>query len=147
MNDMIYTSRYANPELRKGIYRTVGISRGRPKFSPGYRESEHCYRLAPAGELRGLPHGEFSLRYRQGLDTMGPETVRTIMENLQRRAAGRDLVLLCFEDIRDPEQHCHRTVLAEWLKERLGLEVRELPDPSPVHYKAAGSEMEQTRLY
>jgi hypothetical protein len=45
---------------------------------------------------------------------------------------GQDLVLLRYEDVRKPEEWCHRQVLAEWLLARAGLAVAELVDPAPV---------------
>ena len=40
-------------------------------------------------------------------------------------------MLLCYEDVRIPEDWCHRTVFAEWWAENTGEEIRELPDLMP----------------
>lgn len=39
------------------------------------------------------------------------------------RDLGEDAVLLCYEK---PGQFCHRRLVAEWLEEKLGIEVKEL---------------------
>ena len=119
----IYTSRFSNKELKSGKYYTVGITLGRPKFRLGYVESEHCYMLAPDRSMWGKSREEFRTLYREKLDG--------------NKAEGRDVVLLCYEDVRDPSQHCHRTTLAEWLGEKFGLKIEELDDPSPVKFKKA----------
>lgn len=132
----IYTSRYSNKELDGDRYYTVGISRGKPRFRLGYVESEHCITLAPTREMWGIvSDDDFEVAYRQHLDRIGPEKVRNLLQWMSLRADGKDVVLLCFEDVRDESQVCHRTMLAKWLKDRLGLEVTELPDPSPVKRK------------
>ena len=132
---MIYTSRYSNRTLWSGQYYAVGISRGRPKFRLGYRLERQCYDLAPPRDAWGKSTEEFRRIYLRGLDAMGADRIRDLLADLERRAGKRDLVLLCFEDVRDPEQHCHRRYLAEWLSEHLGMSVPELPDPGPVKAK------------
>lgn len=60
-------------------------------------------------------------------------TVRRMEETARRE--GKELVLLCFEDIRIPEDWCHRTVFAEWWMSRTGERIKELPDPTPPKIK------------
>lgn len=38
------------------------------------------------------------------------------------------IVLLCYEDLRKPDVWCHRQLLAEWIEERFGIQVPELPE-------------------
>ena len=38
----------------------------------------------------------------------------------EARAEGKELVLLCYEDVRVPGDWCHRTVFAEWWAEKPG---------------------------
>jgi hypothetical protein len=74
---------------------------------------------------------EFKAMYFRKLDKMGTARVAQIIRELQQQAelSGQELVLLCFEDVRDPEDWCHRTMLAEWLKENIGWEIKELHNP------------------
>lgn len=132
----IFTSRYSNKELFGDRYYTVGISRGKPRFKLGYTESEHCIMFAPTSEMWGIESDDdFEIAYRGHLDAMGPDKVKAVLDRIQSRADGKDVVFLCFEDVRDESQCCHRTMLAKWLGEKLGMEVNELQDPSPVKKK------------
>lgn len=45
---------------------------------------------------------------------------------------GKDVVLCCYEDVRKPNEWCHRLVFAEWWYEKTGEKIEELPDPSPI---------------
>jgi len=70
----------------------------------------------------------FQQAYFQRLDQIG---VKTILEELESLFVyERDVVLLCFEDIRQPEKWCHRTAFAEWMKLHTGIVLPELYDPS-----------------
>ena len=133
----IYTSRFSNKELKSGKYYRVGITLGRPKFRLGYVESEHCYMLAPDRSMWGKSREEFRTLYREKLDAIGEYKIKNLLREIGNKAEGRDVVLLCYEDVRDPSQHCHRTTLAEWLGEKFGLKIEELDDPSPVKFKKA----------
>lgn len=131
----IYTSRFSNKELRTGKYYTVGITLGKPKFSLGYVESEHCYLLAPDKTMWGKSREEFRTLYLKKLDSIGEWKIRNLLTKFSENAGDRDIVLLCYEDVRDPSQHCHRTTLAEWIGMKFGIKVEELSDPSPVKLK------------
>ena len=50
---------------------------------------------------------------------------------------GKDLVLLCYEDVRNPEDWCHRTMFAQWYCEHTGEIIEELKDPNPPKGKRA----------
>ena len=39
---------------------------------------------------------------------------------------GKDLVLLCYEDLRKPGEWCHRQVFAEWWEKKTGVRIQEL---------------------
>lgn len=45
-----------------------------------------------------------------------------LIEHLGKRSAGLDVALLCYEK---PGDFCHRHILAEWLKEKEGIDVVE----------------------
>ena len=131
----IFTSRFSNPELKTGKYYTVGITLGKPRFSLGYVENDHCYALAPDKSMWGKTHEEFTRLYEGKLNRMGTAGVKRFIDSFVNRATGRDVVMLCYEDVRDPEQFCHRTTLADWLNRYVGMDIKELPDPTPVKYK------------
>lgn len=57
------------------------------------------------------------------------EGVRRILHDTSSRHGGRDIGLPCFEDVRKPDEWCHRQLIADRLNEH-GLEVRELGVPA-----------------
>ncbi len=141
----IWTSRYSNKELPNGNYYAVGISLGKPKFGINYAIRKQCYDLAPDRWMWGKELEEFKRMYFAKLDKMGVGRVENILRTLhtEAQANNQDLVLLCFEDVRDPEDWCHRTMLAEWAKNRIGLDIQELPNPEPPKIKKKHQEQQQ----
>lgn len=126
---MIYTSRYPNPKLKSGEYTVVAISLGLPRYSLGYEISGRIPEIAPAPYLIHENDKEvFRKRYLQQLERTGVNKVRAALNRY--RANGKDVVLCCFEDIRNPEQFCHRTTFAEWWRSKTGESFEELDDPS-----------------
>lgn len=130
----IYTSRYSNKKLREEGYYPVGISVGTPRFNTGYILREKCYALAPTGQMLHLDYEPYRHQYMEKLNRLGAEKVIGIVNQLEMKASdeGKALVLLCFEDIRNGVDWCHRTLFAEWWMEHTGEMITELEDPSPV---------------
>ncbi len=120
----IYTSRYQNKSLVLWPGVKVGITHGRPRFTLGY--SFHWLKLfAPdLTMLQIKDQVEFSRLYGEKLDRIG---IDTIMARLHQVSNGKDICLLCFEDLRKPGEWCHRQVLALWMGKH-GVEVEELPE-------------------
>ena len=55
--------------------------------------------------------------------------VQRILAQLQRfERIGKDVVLLCYEDIRKPDDWCHRRTFADWWMKQTG-EGTSLPPP------------------
>lgn len=128
---MLYTSRYQNPELLSGDYTTVRISLGTPKWSLGYIIDAVMPDLMPYGLLGKYPAYEpFKQVYFQQLDCAGVERIASQLNYLE--SYGKDVVLLCYEDIRRSEVWCHRRAFAEWWERETGVSIPELPDQSPV---------------
>ncbi|MBD5464120.1 MAG: DUF488 domain-containing protein [Lachnospiraceae bacterium] len=129
----IWVSRYSNKELLNDKYYPVGISIGQPKFPLGYKLREQCYSLAPKGHMLNMDLESFKSAYYDKLEGIGTEKIISMVNRLNERAQseGKDLVLLCYEDVRVPEYWCHRTIFAEWWAENTGEEIRELPNPTP----------------
>ncbi len=129
----IYTSRYSNKELLSGDYYPVGISLGAPKFKLGYEVREQCYSLAPKGAMLHLPYDQYKTAYMAKLDAIGRDRIIGMVQRMEARADEecKDLVLLCFEDVRKPEDWCHRTMFAEWWMKNTGEIIEELADPNP----------------
>jgi len=86
--------------------------------------------LAPYGAFH-LEGEEFERAYRARLEKAGVDDLRRQLNAISARHAGRDLVLLCFEDVwRDGEDACHRRSFARWWRDQTGELVEELP-PAP----------------
>ena len=126
----LYVSRYGNPELRSGKFTTVRISIGTPKWDIGYKLDGELKDLMPFGLLNKFEEYEpFREEYFKKLDRLGPGRINQELKSLM--SYGKDVVLLCYEDIRKgPSDWCHRTAFAEWMKERTGLIIPELYDPT-----------------
>ena len=132
---MIYTSRFSNPELKSGKYTVVGIVRGLPRFRLGYERAGNIIDIAPTKELFNVyDREEFTAPYKKHLDNVGFERISA---QIQRYAdLGKDVVLCCYEDVRIPDEWCHRQVFAEWWLGKTGKVISELKDDSPIKIKS-----------
>lgn len=133
----IWTSRYSNKELLVGSYYPVGISIGKPRFRLEYVLREQCYSLAPKGYMLNMDIDQFKQAYYEKLEEIGKEKIIDIVKKLDEKARneGKELVLLCFEDVRVEGDWCHRTIFAEWWAENVGDVIEELPNPVPPKIK------------
>jgi hypothetical protein len=128
----IWTSRFQNkalaarPELVK-----VGITVGQPRWPLGY-EYERLPLLAPYGLLHEADRERFTRAYCTRLDAAGVAAVLAALQAISDEHDGRDLVLLCYEDLAKvyPDgslEWCHRVVFSEWWRARTGEVILELP--------------------
>ena len=96
---MIYTSRYSNPELKSGKYTTVRISLGTPKWNIGFHLDAEMPDLMPFGLLGKFDtESAFRPAYFKRLDQIGTQRIFKQLQRLEDK--GKDVVLLCYEDIR-----------------------------------------------
>ena len=51
------------------------------------------------------------------LDRVGIGEARRILHDISSGHGDRDIVLLCFEDVRKSGEWCHRQLIADWLNE------------------------------
>lgn len=128
---MIYTSRFQNPVLKSGNYTVVGIVRGLPRFRLGYRLAGNIIDIAPTREIFHInDRDEFTAPYKKHLDDVGFERISAQIQKYV--ALGKDVVLCCYEDVRIPNEWCHRLLFAEWWESKTGEHISELPNDSPV---------------
>lgn len=130
MNTRLYTSRYSNPTLFDKNIVKVGVTRGLPKWNLPYELSGNIIELAPPGYLFSETDRErFTPQFFKHLDRIGKSN---ILELLKRYGYGEveEMALLCYEDVRNPGEWCHRLVCGEWIENRLGIHVEELRDPT-----------------
>lgn len=141
----IWTSRYSNKTLSaRGDLVAVGITVGHPRFKLGYELAARFPQLGPTRAMFSLDRPEFEEQMRSRLDALGIDGVYGLLRSVAKpaqRGHRRDVVLLCFEDIRPPrtpDVWCHRETVAAWLEEQTGEPVLELEDAGPRPRKRAG---------
>lgn len=131
---MIFTSRFQNPELVKGDYTVVGIVRGAPRFHLKYRPAGNIIDIAPPRELFDVDdRNKFTPPYMAHLDLLGGVKIRAQLQKYLD--IGKNVVLCCYEDVREPGEWCHRLVFDSWWVLRTGEIIAELKDDSPVKIK------------
>jgi hypothetical protein len=101
-------------------YVRIGISRGPPRGQRGYRMYK---RLAPGPWFRSVEPEEFRRRYLAQLERLDPHQV---LSELAELADDKIPALLCFERPPPDPAWCHRGLVASWLFDKVGLEVREI---------------------
>lgn len=99
----------------------ISIARSAPRWLPrGFK----IYRdLAPGDWFHSVDWPEYCERYAAQLARLDP--IKVCMD-LQGLAGDAEPVLLCWEDLSDPEQRCHRTLVADWLKQSLDIDIEEM---------------------
>ncbi|WP_413809653.1 DUF488 family protein [Streptomyces sp. OE57] len=102
------------------------ITVGAPRFQLTYQLRHVVRELAPRREYFSKPLPEFTSVYRADLDSLGAARVAARLQEIAEVEKEHRLVLLCFEDLTDPAQWCHRRIFAKWWKDVTGDEVREL---------------------
>lgn len=129
----IYTSRFSNPELQTGDYTVVGIVRGMPRFKLKYQLAGNIIQIAPPRYLfNEYDRIKFTEKYFMYMDGQGIAKIQSFLDTYLIR--GRDVVLCCYEDVRIPDEWCHRLVFAEWYEKETGTRIEELINPSEVKY-------------
>jgi len=124
----IYTSRFFNPELKNPAYVKVGIVRSLPKHPLPYSIYGNIFELSPQrGLINESDREVFKKRYFAQLNSLGIESVRRRIDAFEKCG---NIVLLCYEDVRKPNEWCHRTFFAEWYYNHFGKAIEELADTS-----------------
>ncbi len=119
----LFTSHWRNRELAELKCQPLGISRGTPRRSPGFRY-KLLRSLAPDNRVWAQEDRDaFEAAYLDQLDALAAET---ILADLQRIAGDHPAVLLCWEMLAEPDEWCHRRLLACYIEEQTGIEVPEL---------------------
>jgi hypothetical protein len=102
----------------------VGISRGTPRHRSGFHRLRA---LEPGPWFNSVSPKRYLTLYREILDRLDPQAVR------DRLFGYGDLpIMLCWESASDCHHRnkwCHRHLAAQWLEDRLGIEVREVGFP------------------
>ena len=99
----------------------ISIARYAPRGTPA------CFRqyraLAPDADMLKMTQALYLPRYAAILDRLDPQQV---WDDLHRLAGDQEPVLLCWERPPfTPTNWCHRRLVADWFRDRLGIEVPE----------------------
>ncbi|MER6086751.1 hypothetical protein [Streptomyces bluensis] len=120
----LFTNRFQAFQPPQGV--PVRITLGAPRFKLPYSLTHSVRELAPRRDYLSQPEPEFSTAYRADLDQLGSERIAARLRQITQAEGDHRLVLLCFEDLADPAQWCHRRIFAAWWKDTTGDTVREL---------------------
>lgn len=129
----LYTSRFSNKELETGNYTVVGIVRSMPRFRVKYQINGNIFQIAPPGYLwNENDMDRFREPYFKHLEKTGFDVLNEKIQSYVN--LGKDVVFCCYEDVRLPNEWCHRLLFAEWYEKKSKIKIEELPDPSEVKY-------------
>jgi uncharacterized protein (DUF488 family) len=111
----------------------VAISRSVPKFLKG-KIAVYEKLAPPAWMVRITDREKWCRCYRKVvLGELNPLQVYNELHALA--GEGNEPILLCYERLEDPDEWCHRRLVAEWFREKLGIDVdefgREPKDEAP----------------
>lgn len=126
---IIYTSYFANVrKLAASGIKPMSIS----LYPPRYFQGTRLYNVAPTKSIlfaKNQTHEQYTQRYIN--EVLSKIDAKTFVEQLECMSGGMDVALCCFEV---PSAFCHRHILADWLHDQLGIDVKEwnemtVPDP------------------
>ncbi len=129
----LFTSCYGAKKLiiDSGLV-AVRTSVGHPRWKLAYPIGAVILEIAPLRNMLNLSRDEYHARYINKLEMHSVDTIARRLNEVSAANEGRDLVLLCFEDLTKPRLWCHRTMFAEWWREKTGQAVEELaPKTAP----------------
>lgn len=115
----VYTSYFGNAKaLSKDDIKIIGVALGRPKFLPNVPQLR-CVCPTPFMLTAACSMEEYLKRYDEILSRLDANVV---MSQIEALSGGRDVALCCYEK---PSDFCHRHILAKWLQENTGKEIKE----------------------
>jgi hypothetical protein len=103
----------------------VGISRGVPRGKNGYRRLRV---LEPGPWFKSVPPERYVTLYGQILNRLDPCVIRDLL-----LGCGDIPIMVCWEaphDCHAGSKWCHRHIVAQWLEDRIGIEVQEVGFPN-----------------
>lgn len=116
----IYTSYFGNSKkLQQAGIKVIGISLYPPRWFNGISLKQ----VAPTRSIlfaNGQTQEEYTRRYRS--EVLSQQDMQQFLKTVEQASGGQDVALCCYEK---PEDFCHRHILADWIKEKLGIEISE----------------------
>lgn len=115
----IYTSYFAKRSAleRYGIV-SISIARWKPNWYTGLVYLD----VAPKAFM--LKEDITRIQYIEGYNryVLDALDAHKVLDDITRLSGGRDAALLCYEK---PGDFCHRHILADWLREKTGVDIEE----------------------
>ena len=116
----IYTSYFGNSKkLQQAGIKVIGIS----LYPPRWFNAISVKQVAPTKSIlfaNGQTQEEYTRRYRS--EVLSQQDMQQFLKTVEQASGGQDVALCCYEK---PEDFCHRHILADWIKEKLGIEISE----------------------
>lgn len=116
----IYTSYFGNSKkLQQAGIKVIGISLYPPRWFNGISLKQ----VAPTKSIlfaNGQTQEDYKRRYRS--EVLSQQDMQQFLKTVEQASVGQDVALCCYEK---PEDFCHRHILADWIKEKLGIEISE----------------------
>ena len=116
----IYTSYFGNSKkLQQAGIKVIGISLYPPRWFNGISLKQ----VAPTKSIlfaNGQTQEDYTRRYRS--EVLSRQDMQQFLKTVEQASEGQDVALCCYEK---PEDFCHRHILADWIKEKLGIEISE----------------------
>lgn len=117
----IYTSYFANlKNLEKEDIFPIGICCYPPKWFNG----PNLGAIAPTPDILEKcksSHAEYEKRYKTEV-LSNFKDINILINRISYISGGKDIALCCYEK---PSDFCHRHIVAKWLEEQTGIEVKE----------------------
>lgn len=127
----IFTARYSNKNVADSGLTAIRITRYPPRFKLPYKPVV-VMDLAPTANILQIAktgtQKKFTTLFAGQLAELDPKDIGERLVKIHAEGAGKGLVLLCYEDLRQRGNYCHRRQVAAWLEATFGVKVEELPE-------------------
>lgn len=125
----IYTSYFSKgKKLTDAGIKMIGIALKPPTWYMGVS----VYDVAPTPSILYGTQTEEEYTRRFKHEVLARQDAQKFVDKIKAISQGKDVALCCFEK---PREFCHRHIVAEWLKEKLNIEVDEYgvsKQPQPI---------------
>lgn len=116
----IYTSYFANSKkLQQAGITVIGIALYPPRWFYGISLKQ----VSPTKSIlfaKDQTEEEYIRRYKS--EVLVHQDMHQFLRAVEAVSNGKDVALCCYEK---PDDFCHRHILAEWIKEKTGIEIKE----------------------
>ncbi len=116
----IYTSYFGNSKkLQQAGIKVIGIALYPPRWFYGISLKQ----VSPTKSIlfaKDQTQEEYIRRYKT--EVLAKQDMSQFLKAVEMASGGQDVALCCYEK---PGDFCHRRILAEWIKEKAGIEIKE----------------------